>query len=345
MTALPLTACTAGERAATGECPAGEDCSDTTPNGLHFVGAGIGGTSIDLGSHPTAVGGTQTIHLEVEVAPAIFRPLDLPYTADDDGGLGVRVAATSGADVTLEGVATRENYLRILASDGGLMDRKLMDGAAITGLALVPGEPESPEPDFVLATGHQRLVVALTGEVQGSSGPYTTRVIDESMAIDLAGALAGSLRPAWDTIEIPNATVGPQSVTVTAGDRPAATLSFEVVAAADELVARAPEMPLAVGQLGSLCFSARNHGRYVAGLPWTITVDNGPGDNQLVRNCVLVQPEREGTLTATVTSDALTLQATYTVGPAPAHAPATTARRTATTRETAGERAQTLATF
>ena len=35
---LPLVACYAGERAATGECPAGETCSDATPRGLSFVG-------------------------------------------------------------------------------------------------------------------------------------------------------------------------------------------------------------------------------------------------------------------------------------------------------------------
>jgi hypothetical protein len=35
---LSLVACFGGERAKTGQCPAGEVCSDKTPRGLHFIG-------------------------------------------------------------------------------------------------------------------------------------------------------------------------------------------------------------------------------------------------------------------------------------------------------------------
>ena len=36
--ALSLAACYGGERANSGECPAGETCSPATPTGLDFVG-------------------------------------------------------------------------------------------------------------------------------------------------------------------------------------------------------------------------------------------------------------------------------------------------------------------
>ena len=114
----------------TGQCPAGETCSPLTPNGLHFIGNQLADDLNLVGPAPTAIGGTQEVALQYDRGDGILIALDLPFTADDDGGHGVKVNATSGSVVTISGEGSRTNYLRILdADDGTLFDRKLLTGA------------------------------------------------------------------------------------------------------------------------------------------------------------------------------------------------------------------------
>src|SRR5688572_30139956 len=85
---LPLVACYGGERRNTGECPAGETCSDLTPTGLDFVGNRMVGELLLSGPRATAIGGTQSIALEYDRGDGVDVALDLPFSADDDGGIG-----------------------------------------------------------------------------------------------------------------------------------------------------------------------------------------------------------------------------------------------------------------
>ncbi len=97
-------------------------------------------TLILSGPSPTAIGGTQDIALQYDPTTGHFVPLDLPYTADDDGGIGVAIDHTAGSVVSVRGVASRTNYLRIIdATTGELFDRKELTGAAIDSLSLVAG--------------------------------------------------------------------------------------------------------------------------------------------------------------------------------------------------------------
>ncbi|HET9988508.1 MAG TPA: hypothetical protein VFQ65_08305, partial [Kofleriaceae bacterium] len=171
---LLLPACFGGERATTGECPAGETCSDLTPRGLQFNGAAMTDDFDLSGPSPTAVGGTQDIKLEYDPTEGHYVALDLPFSADDDGGLGVKVDHVAGNVVTVRGVAVRTNYLRITdAATGELFDRKELAGATIDSMKLVINTFEAPPADRDLAflAGDVEVGVALLGPVQGSGGP------------------------------------------------------------------------------------------------------------------------------------------------------------------------------
>jgi hypothetical protein len=308
----PLAACgDLGERATDGDCPRGEVCSDDTPRGLHFNGAELGDVFLDLDApHPTLAGGTQDLRLSYDPGTGISRSLDRPYVADDEGGAGFAVERTRGPVVTLRGVADRTHYLRITDPDGALYDRKELQGAKLASIQIVSSSPEVVEPGdaVVYAPGTQRLTVALFGKVQGGS---TTRVVDESMTI----ALAGATRTAWDSVRISGLPVGRHAMTVRAGDRPEATFDVEVVAGADSIVAHEPLTPLEATTGSVICFSARAAERHVLGLTWTFQADNGTAQAWLVNNCAFIVPEREGTLTLTARAGGQVLAAPFTVAP------------------------------
>jgi hypothetical protein len=297
---LPLVACYGGERRTTGECPAGEVCSDLTPGGLDFIGNRLVGELLLGGPRPTAIGGTQSIALEYDRGDGIDVALDLPFSADDDGGAGVKVDAISGSQVVVRGVGSRSNYLRILDSDGLLMDRKELTGAALDTIELWPDDFESIPADrqLAFASGKRTIGIALFGDVQTSSGPRSERLVDTSMEL----ALAGAQRTAWDTLEV-DAAVGTYPLAVTAGDKPTATLDFVVVDHADSIapLANAPTT-IAPNSSTSVCFEALAAGRYVVGLTWTYVVDGTmtviQGDGTLLRNCISVSTQKtSGTVT------------------------------------------------
>jgi hypothetical protein len=345
---LPLVGCYGGERRETGECPAGETCSDATPGGLDFIGNRLVGELLLSGPRATAVGGTQAIALEYDRGDGVDVALDLPFTADDDGGNGVRVDSISGSQVIVRGAGSRTNYLRILDSDGLLMDRKELTGAALTRMELVTADFESVPADkeLAFAPGLRRFGIALYGDVQTSSGPRSERLIDSSMQVTLAGAE----RKAWDTFEI-NAGSGTLPLAVTAGDKPAAQLDFVVAGTADSVavMAGAPST-IAPNSSTSVCFEANAAGRYIAGLTWTFVVDGVTkvqGNDSLNRNCVSVATQKTtGTVAIEATAGGKTTAMALTVGVArELAAPATDAATKPATRAmshaitTAGDRA------
>lgn len=318
---LPLVGCYAapGERRETGQCPAGETCSDTTPVGLEFIGNALISDWLASGPRATAVGGTQVIALVYDRGDGVDVALDIPYTADDDGGLGVEVESQSGSQVTVRGAGSRSNYLRILDTDGLLMDRYELTGAALTRMDLVAGDYETmPEgTPIAFATGERTLGVALYGDVQHASGPVTERIVDTSMQL----ALAGAERTRWDTLTI-QATVGTYALDVTAGDKPANTLDVVVVDHADAL-AMLPDQPTTImpNESQSVCFEAKTAGRHVVGLDWTFTVDGEvkvqDGD-WVNRNCITVSTTKTtGSIAVEAEAGGQSAAMSLTVGAAP----------------------------
>ena len=290
---LPLAACnTAGERASTGECPAGEDCSPATPNGLHFIGSGLADDVFGIlaGPRATAIGGTQDITLEYDRGDGILRSLDLLYDADDDGGIGVTVDQLAGPVVTVRGAGSRSNYLRIVGkADGLLFDRYELTGAALKRIELVGtgGEIVPPGTGLVWATGDQPIGIALYGDVQHSGGPVSERLVDTS----LVATLTGATRTRWDEVRLANASVGHHALGVTAGDKPAADLDVEVVDGAGSIAFQGTEpATIASGSSSLFCFSAMSSNRYIYGLTWTFHVDGGApitqGAGTLASNCI-----------------------------------------------------------
>jgi hypothetical protein len=290
LSAVPLVACYAGERRASGECPAGETCSDVTPRGLDFVGNSLVNDILWSGPRPTAIGGTQVVALEYDRGDGVDVALDVPYSADDDGGIGVRVEGTSGSQVTIRGMGSRSNYLRILDSDGLLMDRKELTGAALTSMELVSVDFESVPYDRLVAfnIGQHDVGVALYGDVQTSSGPAPQRLVDTSMQLTLAGAT----RLSWDKLRINYTTPGTHSIAVTAGDKPTAMLDMIVVDHADTVLSL-QDNPAGIipNQTATLCFEALAGQRYIIGLTWEFNVDGTivtHDDGDIQRNCVSV---------------------------------------------------------
>jgi len=331
---LLLPGCFGGERAETGQCPAGETCSPLTPRGLEFVGADLT-DELDLsGPSPTAIGGTQDVQLKYDPTEGHFIPLDLAFTADDDGGNGVEVDHTAGSVVTLRGVGSRTNYLRIEdASTGELFDRKQVTGAAIDSVKLVVDSLEvvPANLDVAFLAGDVQVGVALLGAVQESSGPTEERLVDQSMVLSLAGAT----QRAWDRIEVPSATAGTYSLAVTAGNRPTANLDLYVVDHIDSLVSDAAN-PATVTPNGAatICFDGLANGRYVAGLAWHFLVNNV--DTAGLGNCVGAPANATGTVAIVGSADGLSATATVTVGTARTLVPPRTSRPRPST---AGDRA------
>jgi hypothetical protein len=343
---LPLVALGAcavpGERAATGECPAYEVCSDDTPTGLYFSGASLaggGGGGVAL----TAIRGTQKITvqtLDTSDGNYTYAPLTLPYIADDDGGLGVKVIGQDGASVSVQGVAAQDNYLRILSAEtGALYDRISIAGAAIDDVALVGATQEvMPEgTPQVWATGDQLVGIALLGGGE--------RVVDTSMALDAPGAE----RAAWDTLHFTAAQVGTTTITVTAADAVTRELSLELVDHADAIapVDYGPDYTtVAAGSGTFVCFAATNAGRYIHGLTWTFAVDGVAAEalTGWLENCVDVdasEKQPNDTITVTASAGGVTATIDLQVVAATARA-ATPAKRRRPSRGTAGERAAVL---
>jgi hypothetical protein len=289
---FPAAACTGGERANSGQCPAGETCSPKTPNGLHFIGNQLADDLNLVGPSPTAIGGTQDIALQYDPGDGVLVPLDLPFTADDMGGAGVKVVSTSGSVVSVTGKGSFTNYLRILdKADGTLFDRKQLTGAALDTVDLLPLNLERvpAHAQLAFAPGDFDIAIGLFGQVQESGGPAEERIVDSSMTLVLAGAT----KTAWDTLHNTGATPGTRTLTVTAGDKPALSIDVVVVATADQVAPLDAPQKLVTGVAADVCFTATSGTRTVVGLPWTFTVDGvSEAAATFAPNCITVTTQK-----------------------------------------------------
>lgn len=285
LAAAALPACTGGDRANTGECPQGEICSPKTPNGLHFIGADLVDTLDLVGPSPTAVGGSQSIALQYDRGDGVLIALDLPYQALTSGSTGVTVTATSGSVVSVAGQASGSDYLRITDTDGRtLFDRKILDAGTLDTIELVPSTFEHipADADLAWAPGTFDIGIALYGKV-GSMEHQ--RLVDDSMALDLAGAT----QTHWDTLHLANAQPGTSTLMVTAGDKPAAPIDIVVTPNADSVTPDQAPTAVVTNQVTDVCFIAVTGSRTLVGLPWTFMVDGTAAAAGLAPNCVGVK--------------------------------------------------------
>jgi hypothetical protein len=331
--ALSLAACYGGERANnSGECPAGEACSPATPNGLDFVGNALANEVLLSGPRPTAIGGTQVVALQYNRGDGVYIALDLPFTADDDGARGIKVDSTSGSQVTVRGVGDASNYLRILDEDGLLMDRKELEARELTSIEIVPTDYESIPvgTPIAFAPGPRKLGIAL----YNSGG---TRLIYTSMQVQIEG-----VRASWDTFNT-NTTLGTHTVSVTAGDKPAANIDLVVVDHADSVVAINPPPSMQPNGSTTVCFQASSGNRYIAGLSWSFNVDGvekTQGDGTLTRNCVTASTMKSsGSVAISATAGGQSTSVSIPIGSARSAAPVTPMRTLPTAVPTAGDRA------
>jgi len=331
---LVVPACFGGERAQTGQCPAGETCSDLTPHGLQFIGASFADGASLAGPSATVIGGKQDIELQYETGQG-FKRLDLAYTADDDSGIGVQIERIGGPVVTVRGIGSRTNYLRISdATTGELFDRKELSGAAIDSIGLVPVTTELVPTglDLAFAAGDVNFGVALYGAVQEDSGPQTERLVDQSML----SILAGAVQRGWDQLELPNAAAGEYNLAVTAGAGPTTNINVIVVDHLDSVAADSLNDSSIMPNTSSLvCFDGLISGRYVAGLAWQFTV-NEVARASTAGNCIMVTAAQpSGTITVVGSADGRSATATLSI--LAARTPPS--RPTRLVRPTAGDRA------
>lgn len=214
--ALCLACTVDGERAATGECPEGEVCSETTPSGLSFGGAWL--TDIGTGDVvlPTADGGTQNIvwtgggsDAEAAVETSWVAALD---PTDDERDIWSLWKGPTARRVT--GLTAGETFLRVTdPSTGELYDRLSL---SVRRVASVEATELGAEPNAGLTAGtHTTVVIRLVDDADG-------RLVDEGMTITCEGATLE--RATWDSVELDvPADVDALTFTVEAGHRRWAT--------------------------------------------------------------------------------------------------------------------------
>lgn len=330
--AVSLPACFEGDVALFG-CPEDEVCSEDTPDGLFFFGAGLAGT-VDLGNAATAVGGIQQISLERQIGDS-FVPLTAGYVAS--GGAFVAVEQTDEHVVTVRGQASGGNKIEIRDLDGALMDRKTFTAAELSTIDIVPDLPEASDLPFAFLAGTVRAGIAL----RAADG---VRLVDEAMTVEVAGGT----QVAWDLVEVPAAQPGALQAVVTAAGTPAVTLDIPIVAQVDELtdtllLLAEDQDTLVVDQGAFACFAAIAGGTHqVANLAWTVT---GEGDAEIgvdlfgSKRCVSIQPTAAGEVTLTATAAGLTKVVTYPIVEAPAK-PRRATRAAPSPASRAGDRAE-----
>jgi hypothetical protein len=284
-------------------CPSGETCSTKTPNGLEFRAVEL----FDLAQAqafddllPTALGGTQELALHYRLESGPTRPLDLAFAFDSRG---LELVEADGATITIRGVIESLGFARIVDPDGStLFDRRLAPVAPIQRIVVLPtneddyGNRRYTERPIVYASDVPALGVMLFGTF-GEHGEQ--RLVDASMELELAG----SIRTAWDTLEL--TTTGPSTRTLTgrAGDVSISHV-IELVDRADTIELDpgfGSEISLAVQAIR--CFIPMSGDRPIAGVAdITITTDNGSVSEMGSQGCVYVEPATTGTVRLTVSA-------------------------------------------
>lgn len=284
--------CNGGDRANNGgECPDDEVCSSKTPEGLYFRSYGYANRGIDTGPEVTAVGGSQSVDLYSKAL--ISLPLSFAFGIDT--GTNVTALAKGPHAITLTGAKVGSNYIRITdPDDGTLFDRISVGAAALNRIAVVGASEPALATDNELAFTQQS---ALAIELFDKDNRH---LVDEGAVIGGAAITRGSH---WDTATLaPNLATGTQTISVAAGDKPAANIDIRIVAGADRIAAITPPTQLYVNDAITLCFRASVGNTRVVGMPWTFTLNGAPALSTFVNNCTSVVPSQLGTATVVATA-------------------------------------------
>lgn len=291
--------CTGGERNVTGDCPADEECSDLTPNGMHFTGADLVGIPLLALPKVTAVGGTQLIELWKELGDGEIVPLDLPFAASTDNGDALEVVSAGPNAVTIEGVGDGADLLRITEADSELLyDRYEVQAAEIDHIEIVPATFESYAVGEPVAFYEGDLAIGLALVDAGGS-----RLVDESMTLTVTGPQP--TRSDWDVFRFEAVGAGTLTAELTAGGF-SGPIDFDVVDAVDSvaLLDRGFVDPITPGANAEVCFHAQaGAAESVLGLPWSFAA-TGPVTPliSLKANCFNIQVNQAGAFTVTATT-------------------------------------------
>jgi len=305
------SACIDGDRGIhDGMCPPGEVCSVFTPRGLAFRGATLGEALPGFSVASTAVGGSQTITL---IDLDTGTPLTVPWRADVSGALAV--AAQSGSDVSIRGVAAGSAQLRIVdPPTGELHDRFTLRAAPIGAISISSGaELLSPGRTVSWIAGADIDATIVLADAAGA------RLVDDQLTVALAEPAGVVLeRRSWDRVLVRGAGVGPVALIVSAGTVREHRVETTVVDDIDAVVAGlpAPEARPFVGERHLYCFEARRGDRLVLGLAWAFAVDGSSvEDRQDASNCVGFTVTAPSVVTITATAAGRSVRREIVVGP------------------------------
>lgn len=193
-----------GERAATGECPAGETCSDATPEGLEFVGRAFFDEPV-LRLGPVIVGGTFELGLrgaDGSPLPAfdatadgdVFRvaPGDAIFGPTNEDGDAYYVV---DAHVELRALRAGVTQVRITdPSSGALYDRLEIEAVELGAVDVVVAL--EPERAHLYAGCDEMIGVRLTAD----NGATSVRGFDEGMRVRANGTELQEEPLFWDCV-------------------------------------------------------------------------------------------------------------------------------------------------
>jgi hypothetical protein len=227
-----------GERSRTGECPAGEVCSDLTPAGLTFVGQIL---FDEASSHLGPVLADGTFDLGITSTSGDSLP-ELGFQIEDPSvlaavrGEGVFGPTDSSGNplifvddyLTLTGVGEGSTYVRIVdPATGELFDRLLLEVYVVEDIAI--RNANDPDREYLLAGCEEMLGVRLVAR----NGDIRVRAIDQAITMRADGEV--SPEPAfWDCFlyTVPEGRAEVVVEVDTAGQTFSRTLSVQTLAEA-----------------------------------------------------------------------------------------------------------------
>lgn len=305
-----------GDRAMMG-CPVGERCSPETPEGLRFVGAGTSDQPFSSWS-PTAVGGTQTIDLQL----ADWSGAELPPFDAESADPRVFEVEPGAGRVTVRATGPGSALLRITDDAGALLDRTTISTADVARVDLLPlGGFLAPWTGaWAFRRGGSGEVVFALRSASGS------RLIDES-AQPVAGP--GVEPTAWDAAHASFDVEGGElllTIDLGAGRRQARgplADSIDRIAYLSIDPAATDETPIVdVGGDSQLCFVALLGDRAIAGVQFEVASEGpievtryGAADEPAAYLCTAVEGVAAGQATVIVRAEGEELRQAVRVEP------------------------------
>jgi hypothetical protein len=275
---------TAGDRAASGMCPADETCAPETPDGLYFTGEDEYDT---LGT--TAVNGVQI----VTVLDSDMRSFLLPFDAVASAPT-FRVLSVSPPNVRMQGLVPGTAKLRILKhGTQELFDRVSLATEAPTGLRLAPPgllfvDVDVSQPWGIVAGADVPLEVHLPA-------PDGTDLVDDTTQV--IGAHVVVNQYAWNGFTVRAPAAGRIALSVVA-----AGTVFDASPIVLDRVTDIQALPwgswsLTAGELEIVCFTGFDDQTQVSGLSWTFSTSDPSVGLEPAGNCANVSPTTPGSLT------------------------------------------------